>query len=102
MFVLRSDLFALADPQSMRRAPWLSLMAFFTWSLGIATIYPPGALTIALKPYSTTETANVSVMNPPVPESFNPILAPSEANKYHTLSNGPDFMYQGHKFYIYQ
>lgn len=74
LFILQNNLFAIGDIRVVRRAPLLFAMALFGWCLGIATIYPPGALIITLEPYTFIEDRNISVMNPPVPLDFNPFM----------------------------
>ncbi|KAF2679746.1 hypothetical protein K458DRAFT_393589 [Lentithecium fluviatile CBS 122367] len=83
LFLLRSNVFALADLRSILRAPLLYLMALSVWCIGIATIYPPGALTVTLQPYTITNNVNISVWNPGPSESFNPMVF--EAGRYSTL-----------------
>jgi hypothetical protein len=46
-------------------------MALLVWSLGLATIYPPGSLIVTFEAHTFTETHSMSVMNPPVPQNFN-------------------------------
>jgi hypothetical protein len=46
-------------------------MALFVWCLGIATIYPPGALVVTSESYISTERSNMSVMNPPIPSDLD-------------------------------
>jgi hypothetical protein len=70
LFVIRSNLLAMGDLRSIRRTPLLFLMALLVWSLGIATIYPPGALIVTFVAHNYTENRNVSVMNPPVPQNL--------------------------------
>jgi hypothetical protein len=67
LFILRTNILALCDLRSTRRAPLLILMALFLWCLGLATIYPPGALIVIFEAYTFTENPNLSVMNPPIP-----------------------------------
>jgi hypothetical protein len=45
-------------------------MALLVWSLGLATIYPPGSLIVTFEAHNYTENRNVSVMNPPVPHDL--------------------------------
>ncbi|KAF1957857.1 hypothetical protein CC80DRAFT_469878 [Byssothecium circinans] len=84
MFLLRSNVIALSNPRSIVRAPLLFLMALSIWWIGIATIYPPGALTVELEPYSPTSNLNISVMSPDPAKSFNPMLNIS-ASQHPTL-----------------
>jgi hypothetical protein len=72
LFVLRSNVFALGDPRAIWRAPVLFSMALFVWCLGIATIYPPGALTVGLLPSTSTSDMEVLSMNRPPPTEFDP------------------------------
>jgi hypothetical protein len=72
LFVLRSNAFALGDPRAIWRAPVLFSMALFVWFLGIATIYPPGALTVRPLPSTSVNTMEVLGMNRPPPTEFDP------------------------------
>lgn len=67
LFVIRTDILALLNPQGIRRAPLLFLMALLVWCIGLATIYPPGALIVVFQAQEFTESRNLSVMNPPLP-----------------------------------
>jgi hypothetical protein len=71
LFVFRTNILVLGDLRSIWRAPLLFLMALLVWCLGIATIYPPGALIVTFEAHKYTEPRNVSVMNPPVPQELN-------------------------------
>ncbi|CAN9172688.1 unnamed protein product [Alternaria alternata] len=46
-------------------------MALFVWRLGIATIYPPGALVVTFEAHTFTKESNMSVMNPPIPRDLD-------------------------------
>ena len=46
LFTLRTNVLALCDLPSIWRAPLLTCMALLVWCLGIAMIYPPGALVV--------------------------------------------------------
>jgi hypothetical protein len=74
LFVLRSNILVLGDLRSIWRAPLLFLMALLIWCLGLATIYPPGALIVTFEAHNYTENRNISVMNPPVPQDFDLVL----------------------------
>jgi hypothetical protein len=50
----------------------LFFMALFVWCLGIATIYPPGALTVGLLPSTSTSGMEVLSMNRPLSTEFDP------------------------------
>ena len=67
LFVIRTDMLALLNPRGIRRAPLLFLMALLVWCIGLATIYPPGALIVVFQAQEFTEHRNLSVMNPPLP-----------------------------------
>ena len=67
LFVIRKNILALLNPQGIRRAPLLFLMAMLIWCIGLATIYPPGALIVVFQAQEFTESRNLSVMNPPLP-----------------------------------
>ncbi|KAH9872612.1 hypothetical protein J1614_005005 [Plenodomus biglobosus] len=71
LFVFRTNIVALGHLRSMLRAPLLFLMALLIWCLGLATIYPPGALIVMLEAHTFTENYNMSVMNPPVPQDLD-------------------------------
>lgn len=77
----------------------LFLMALYIWTLGIATIFPPGALTVELKVYDVPQQMNPSVMNPPPPQNFSPMDA-DEEKLYPLLSTGD--RYSTASSYIYQ
>lgn len=64
LFVLRSNVIALGDPKAISRAPILCSMALYVWCIGIATIYPPGSITVEWQPHVTTYNMEVSIMNP--------------------------------------
>jgi hypothetical protein len=46
-------------------------MALLIWCLGIAMIYPPGALIVVFATSNYTENRNMPVMNPPVPQELD-------------------------------
>jgi hypothetical protein len=71
LFIIRTNIFALLSPQGISRAPLLFLMALLTWGLGIATIYPAGALIVVFEAQIITEHHNLSVMNPPLPPQLD-------------------------------
>jgi hypothetical protein len=77
LFVIRSNLLAMGDLRSIWRTPLLFFMALLVWSLGIVTIYPPGALIVTFEAHAYTENHNVSVMNPPVPRELDLITGTS-------------------------
>lgn len=67
LFVIRTNILALINPHGIRRAPLLFLMALLIWCVGLATVYPPGALIVVFQAQEFTEPRNLSVMNPPLP-----------------------------------
>jgi hypothetical protein len=71
LFAFRTNILALSHLRSIRRAPLLFLMALLVWCLGLATVYPPGALIVISQAHSFTENYNMSVMNPPVPKDLD-------------------------------
>jgi hypothetical protein len=71
LFTFRTNILLLGDLRSIWRAPLLFLIALLIWCLGLATIYPPGALIVTFEVFNYTESRNISVMNPPVPEDLN-------------------------------
>jgi hypothetical protein len=107
LFILRTNLLALGDLRSTWRAPLLVSMALLVWCLGLATIYPLGALIVTFKAHTFTENHNIPVMNPPVPRN----LDFAQNNTFPTLAsflNGPvlsttnylgnDTLYQGFNY----
>jgi hypothetical protein len=46
-------------------------MALLVWCLGLATIYPPGSLIVTFEAHTFTESHNMSVMNPPIPQDLD-------------------------------
>jgi hypothetical protein len=71
LFVFRTNILVLGDPRSICMAPLLFLMALLVWCLGLATIYPPGALIVTFEAHNYTENRNISVMNPPIPQDMD-------------------------------
>ncbi|KAI8932498.1 hypothetical protein NX059_010680 [Plenodomus lindquistii] len=82
-------------------------MALLVWCLGIATIYPPGALIVTFEAHMFTENYNMSVLNPPVPQNLDlaandtfptlgsPGLITMNADEYFPRQRA--FMYSGPK-----
>jgi hypothetical protein len=50
------------------------LLAAYTWIVPLATIYPPGALTISATPFLSTESVHISVPQLVFDPNFNPFL----------------------------
>jgi hypothetical protein len=71
LFILRTNLLALADHKAILKAPILFLMALFVWCIGIAAIYPPGSITVGSHPHAAMEMMEVSVMNPTPPTGMD-------------------------------
>jgi hypothetical protein len=72
LFQIRHNPIILLDTRVLRRAPILFTIALLLWLTPLATIYPPGALTVISRPYTFTETFNLSAVNALVPENFYP------------------------------
>ena len=98
MFMLRTNIFGLFDVRSTWRSPTLIVMALSVWCLGLATVYPPGALIVAIDPYTFTEELDIAVMNPPIPrdldfagnESFPSLTSHGFDDFYNSYGN-PEF-----------
>lgn len=65
LFRVRSNAFELLNLKLARHAPILLLAAALSWVVGLATIYPPGALVIHSEPNWFLTKVNASIMNPP-------------------------------------
>jgi hypothetical protein len=50
------------------------LLAAYTWIVPLATIYPPGALTISATPFLSTKSVHISVPQLVFDSNFNPVL----------------------------
>jgi hypothetical protein len=88
LFTIRTNILALSDLQGIQRAPLLFSMALLIWCLGVATIYPPGALTVTLEPHNSITSHNITVMNPPLPLNYSDIPVspdPDDALKFPSL-----------------
>lgn len=46
LYTVRNNLFLLAHPGVVKTTPLLFLLAVFIWTIPLAVIYPPGALTV--------------------------------------------------------
>lgn len=73
LFRLRSNPLSLANPGILRNAPLLFFVATALWIIPIATIYPPGALTIRNEPHVSLHYRNASILNPDKDEVFEAI-----------------------------
>jgi hypothetical protein len=63
LFQIRSNIWTLASPKVIRKAPLLFVMAALSWLVPLATIYPPTALTIQSELHTTFTNVNASTMN---------------------------------------
>jgi hypothetical protein len=88
LFVFRTNILVLGDLRSIWRAPLLFFMALFVWCLGIATIYPPGALIVTFEAHNYTKNLSVPVMNPPVPRDLKFF---DDNVSFPTLGYNPEF-----------
>lgn len=73
MFTMRQNLISLTAPRVVLKAPLLFLMAGYVWLIGIAMIYPPGALTVKLDIHPKTGLFNMSVLQPNLSGNFDPL-----------------------------
>ncbi|KAH7074435.1 hypothetical protein BKA63DRAFT_595919 [Paraphoma chrysanthemicola] len=64
LFQIRSNLLGLCNHKVFRQAPILFLVATLSWLVPLATIYPPGALTIQTELFVSTTMVNASILNP--------------------------------------
>jgi hypothetical protein len=71
-FLILHNPFTLFDLWVFCKAPVLFTMAVLIWLAPLATIYPPGALTVTLEPWTTSNNLNISVKNPRAPVDFDP------------------------------
>jgi hypothetical protein len=67
LFQLRSNIWTLASPKIVQKAPLLFVMAALSWLVPLATIYPPTALTVQSELHTTFTNVNSSIMNPTLP-----------------------------------
>ncbi|KAH7131814.1 hypothetical protein B0J11DRAFT_480593 [Dendryphion nanum] len=74
LFVLRSNIFELVRFSNMRSASILCLMGAYIWCLGLAIVYPPSSLTVAIGTFPTEAYHKLAVMMPPVPEESSGVL----------------------------
>lgn len=68
---IHHNLFVLLHLRVFWNAPTPYLMALLLWLAPLATIYPPGALTVVSRPYTFTQNLNISVINPDYPENYD-------------------------------
>lgn len=62
-YSMQKDPLALLHLQVLLKAPSLYAMAFLGFSIGLAGIFPPGALTVESKGYQSVKSQNVGVFN---------------------------------------
>ena len=112
-FVLRNNIFALCDLRSTWRSPTLIAMALSVWCLGLATIYPPGALIVSIEPYTSTDKLEMAVTNPSIPRDLDfagadsfPTLALDgfglEGDRFIIVNNKTSQVSQGARTLAYQ
>jgi hypothetical protein len=82
LFKIRSNAWGLFNYKIMRHAPLLFAAAALSWTIPLATIYPPGALTIRFESHTFTTGLNASIMNPP-PVSADSSQLPTLAEVFH-------------------
>jgi hypothetical protein len=63
LFQIQTSAFHLASPELYLKTPVLAAVALFCWIVPIATVYPPGALTVGLRVASIDTNFNVSVFH---------------------------------------
>lgn len=61
LFQIRANALRLFNPALLRHSSSLVLLATMSWPIPVATIYPPGALTIVLESLSSEKSFNISV-----------------------------------------
>jgi hypothetical protein len=64
LFQIRSNVLGICNPEVFRKAPVLFLAATLSWLVPLATVYPPGALTIQSELHTSFTIENASIMNP--------------------------------------
>lgn len=62
LFQIRANALRLFNPALVRYTPSLLVIATLTWLVPLATVYPPGALTVGLEVREIQEQFNVSVI----------------------------------------
>ena len=93
LFQMRNNILCLTNPGIFRKVPLLFLAAVLSWLVPLATVYPPGALTIQPELHTYFENVNASIMNP-VPSQLDlSIYSPSLANLVRVGRQGTEFDY---------
>lgn len=72
LFSMRMSPLILANPQVFWATPMLFSMMVYIWFIEVAVVYPPGALTVALRPFPSTSEQNISVINQPLTKIHDP------------------------------
>jgi hypothetical protein len=67
LFQIRNNIWTLASPRIVQKAPLLFVMAALSWLVPLATVYPPTALTIQSELLTTFTNVNASIMNSTLP-----------------------------------
>lgn len=88
LFSIRSNPMVLAQPSVLRAAPVLFIIAVLCKVVTVASIYPPGALTVISRPFVTTTSAQVGTFNSSMSFKSKPRLAESQI-----LSSDGYYMY---------
>lgn len=78
LFNMRTSPHILANPRVLWATPLLFSMMVYVWFIEIAVVYPPGALTVALRPFPVTRATNISVVNQPLSEIYDPQTEPEK------------------------
>jgi hypothetical protein len=92
LFQIRTNLLSLANLRVFRKAPILFLAATLSWLVPLATVYPPGALTIQSEMQTFFTNVNASIMNPKSESTANPTvsLANIKGGEYSRGEGSPD------------
>jgi len=74
LFQLRHNPFELENLYLLRYGLVIYCIAVYMWLVPLAVTFPPGALTISLRPFMFTKLGNVSVLGLPTPSKENPYV----------------------------
>ncbi|KAJ8116808.1 hypothetical protein OPT61_g1851 [Boeremia exigua] len=74
LFQLRHNPLELFNFQAIKYGFLLFGIAVSMWLVPLATTFPPGALTIAARPFALSRLGNASVLNPFLTDAFDPFL----------------------------
>lgn len=64
LYAVLSNPLAFFTREGVRRAPLLLLLALLIWTIGIATSFPPGALTVGTLEIQSYENTTVPTFDP--------------------------------------